>query len=56
LHNGSQRDQPERRPRRSFDVRDKRLFHQLDNEERKALTDLRQLFTAVRQGLERGEP
>jgi hypothetical protein len=32
------RDEPERGPRRSFDLRDKRLFDQLDEVERKALT------------------
>jgi hypothetical protein len=40
LHNGDQRDVPENRPRRSFDMRDKRLFDQLDAEEMKALREL----------------
>ncbi len=34
FHNGSQRETPENRPRRSFDLRDQRLFDQLDTEER----------------------
>jgi hypothetical protein len=34
LHNGSQRNTPDNQPRRSFDVRQKRLMDQLDQEER----------------------
>jgi hypothetical protein len=34
FHNGDQRDRPDGRPRRSFDLRDGRLFAQLDAEER----------------------
>lgn len=34
LHNGDQRDRADGRPRRSFDLRDARLFEQLDDEER----------------------
>jgi len=37
LHNGDQRDKPDGQPRRSFDLREKRLFEQLDGEERKVL-------------------
>ena len=37
LHNGDQRDRPDHRPRRSFDLREKRLFCQLDAEEKKVL-------------------
>ncbi len=33
FHNGSQRGTPDNRPRRSFDLRDRRLFDQLDAEE-----------------------
>jgi hypothetical protein len=33
FHNGSERETPENRPRRSFDLRDQRLFEQLDKEE-----------------------
>ncbi|MHB8956003.1 MAG: cellulase family glycosylhydrolase [Pirellulaceae bacterium] len=34
LHNGDQREQPDGRPRRSFDLREARLFERLDDEER----------------------
>lgn len=34
LHNGDQRGRPDRRPRRSFDLSDARLFDQLDQEEK----------------------
>ena len=34
FHNGPRRDAPESRPRRSFDLRARRLFDQLDSEER----------------------
>jgi len=34
FHNGDQRDRPDGRPRRSFDLRSQRLFEQLDGEER----------------------
>lgn len=37
LHNGAQRDTPGNHPRRSFDLRDRRLFDQLDEEERNAV-------------------
>ncbi len=37
LHNGSQRDAPEERPRRSFDLHDQRLFDQLDEVEREVV-------------------
>ena len=35
FHNGGQRSEPDERPRRSFDLRQKRLWEQLDDEERK---------------------
>ena len=42
LHNGDTRDgSPERRPRRSFDLRDGSLFDQLDDEEREFLRRLK---------------
>jgi hypothetical protein len=41
FHNGAQRDQPDERPRRSFDLRDARLFDQLDEEERQVLARLK---------------
>ena len=34
FHNGSQRGTPDNQPRRSFDLRERRLFDQLDGEER----------------------
>jgi hypothetical protein len=34
FHNGDRRNQPDGRPRRSFDLRDRGLFEQLDDEER----------------------
>jgi endo-1,4-beta-mannosidase len=40
FHNGDQRDRPEGRPRRSFDLRERRRVEQLDDEERKALEAL----------------
>jgi len=39
LHNGQQRGAPGNLPARSFDLREKRLFDQLDDEERKAAED-----------------
>lgn len=44
LHNGDQRREPEQRPRRSFDMRAKRLFDQLDPVELEALERLSRLF------------
>ncbi len=46
FHNGSQRSSADHEPRRSFDLRAKRLFDQLDVEERKVVEDADQ---AVRQ-------
>jgi hypothetical protein len=43
LHNGDQRDKPDRRPRRSFDLRDGSLFSQLDSEEKKVLDYIRSI-------------
>ena len=40
FHNGSQRKASESKPRRSFDLRENRLFDQLDPEERNALDQL----------------
>jgi len=37
LHNGSSRGAPEERPRRSFDLHARRLFDQLDDEEREVV-------------------
>jgi hypothetical protein len=55
LHNGSSRGAPEQRPRRSFDLQARRLFDQLDEEEREVVT--RALEEAHRAGVaQRGEP
>ena len=37
FHNGGQRTSPDNQPRRSFDMRQQRLFDQLDEEERKVI-------------------
>ncbi len=37
FHNGDRRTSPDGKPRRSFDLREKRMFEQLDEEERKML-------------------
>ena len=39
LHNGTQRNAPDQEPRRSFDLRTRRLFDQLDKEERKVVAE-----------------
>jgi hypothetical protein len=39
LHNGTQKDAPDMSPRRSFDLRGRRLFEQLDSEELKVVQD-----------------
>lgn len=44
FHNGSQKDAPNEKPRRSFDLREMRLFDQLDDEERKAIGELQMTF------------
>ncbi len=44
LHNGDQRHTPEGRPRRSFDLREGRLFEQLDPVELQAVARLRSLL------------
>lgn len=48
FHNGDQKNRPEGKPRRSFDMRRARLFDQLDNEERKFLDSLRRLMEQAR--------
>jgi CubicO group peptidase (beta-lactamase class C family) len=47
LHNGSQRGSPDNQPRRSFDLRAKRLFDQLDAEELKVVTGAGGLLTGA---------
>lgn len=44
FHNGHTSSQPDGQPRRSFDLRARRLFDQLDAEEQKALAQLQGLF------------
>jgi len=43
FHNGGQKDRPEGRPRRSFDLHEQRLFDQLDEQERKVVASVREL-------------
>ena len=43
FHNGDQKDRPESRPRRSFDLHEQRLFDQLDEQERKVVASMREL-------------
>ncbi|PIY41650.1 MAG: hypothetical protein COZ05_15390, partial [Armatimonadetes bacterium CG_4_10_14_3_um_filter_59_10] len=40
FHNGPQDDKADGKPRRSFDLREQRLFDQLDGEERRVLQKL----------------
>jgi hypothetical protein len=47
FHNGDQKGNPSALPRRSFDMREKRLFDQLDGEERKFLGLLQQKWKAI---------
>ena len=44
LHNGDNRHNPDGKPRRSFDMRERRLFDQLDTEEKSALQILSKFF------------
>ncbi len=43
FHNGAERGTPDSQPRRSFDLSEKRLFDQLDPEERKAIEQLAEI-------------
>ena len=54
FHNGDQRDRPAGQPRRSFDLRQKRLFEQLDDEERAFLD--RRLADVLRQMTDAADP
>ena len=45
LHNGDQKDKPQSKPRRSFDMRESRLFDQLDEHEMKFIRQLKTLIT-----------
>ena len=40
FHNGAQNGAPASQPRRSFDLRDKRLFDQLDSEELRVVAEV----------------
>jgi hypothetical protein len=44
FHNGDNRNSSDGQPRRSFDLREKTLFEQLDEEELKVLEGLSKLF------------
>jgi hypothetical protein len=45
LHNGDQKDKPQSKPRRSFDMREARLFDQLDEHEMNFIRQLKTLIT-----------
>ncbi|MHC4642396.1 MAG: hypothetical protein ACYS32_12200 [Planctomycetota bacterium] len=45
LHNGDQKDKPQSKPRRSFDMRESRLFDQLDEHEMKFIRQMKALVT-----------
>lgn len=47
FHNGTQRDTPDREPRRSFDLRRRRLMDQLDSEEKKVVVEAGNQWTLV---------
>jgi hypothetical protein len=44
LHNGDQKDKPQSKPRRSFDMREARLFDQLDEHEMKFIRQMKGLI------------
>lgn len=46
LHNGTQRNAPDQEPRRSFDLRTRRLLDQLDSEELKVVAEAAQVLRA----------
>lgn len=48
FHNGDTRGVPEGRPRRSFDLRDGRLFDQLDSEEKRAVGMMEEIIAPTR--------
>ncbi len=48
LHNGDQKDRAEGKPRRSFDMRERRLFDQLDEEERRVAEAAAAIVRAAR--------
>jgi len=48
FHNGDQRGTPDGRPRRSFDLGEKRLFEQLDEVEQETVRELHRAFSITR--------
>lgn len=44
LHNGDQKDKPQSKPRRSFDMREARLFDQLDEQEMKFIRQMKRVI------------
>jgi hypothetical protein len=55
FHNGDQKDKAQGKPRRSFDLRQQRLFEQLDTEERAFLSSLLQKETRQSAGAKPGD-
>jgi hypothetical protein len=53
FHNGDTRNAPDGQPRRSFDLREARLFEQLDAEEQRVLTRLLQTLATIDQAGQR---
>jgi len=49
FHNGTQRNAPDQQPRRSFDLHSRRLFDQLDGEERKSVAEAAKALEAANQ-------
>jgi hypothetical protein len=47
LHNGAQGDKPGKNPRRSFDLREKRLYDQLDEVEQSVVKRVKAVMTAA---------
>ncbi len=48
FHNGRQGDQADENPRRSFDMREKRLFDQLDKDELEAIVTISKLLSEIK--------
>lgn len=55
FHNGDRRDTPDHRPRRSFDLRERPLFEQLDEQERQYKLSAPAGYTAAVENLSRLE-
>jgi hypothetical protein len=45
FHNGDQKDKPQAKPRRSFDMREARLFEQLDEQEIKFIQQIKNVVS-----------